>query len=251
MKKLTLHESWLNELLPDGLSYPSSTLISGPGGSGKPLIGFAFVYDWLKSGGNVVFIALQYPETKFIKTSLQRLYDLNVDKYPKRVAYIQFDYHIDTWEKLSENALKANILKPDVWETAISEVENFLADGSNLGTLVFASALNLLLFAPSYKKVNLDKFEKLLTEDKRRTYIFSVSTSAFGGDIKRWEKATDNLMFARMEEPMQLYLRIEKRENREVSLKEVTVPIDKEILKEIKQIAESARKRDIPELQKI
>ena len=37
MKKLKLHRRWLNEMLPEGLPYPTSTLISGPGGSGGPL----------------------------------------------------------------------------------------------------------------------------------------------------------------------------------------------------------------------
>jgi KaiC/GvpD/RAD55 family RecA-like ATPase len=69
MNRLRLHEPWLNEVLPQGLPYPSSTLISGPGGSGKPLIGFAFVYDWLTAGGNVIFMPLQYPNMTFGNTS--------------------------------------------------------------------------------------------------------------------------------------------------------------------------------------
>jgi len=67
MKKLKLHHRWLNEMLPEGLPYPTSTLISGPGGSGKPLIDFAFVHDWLKAGGNVIFIPLQYPGKCFFE----------------------------------------------------------------------------------------------------------------------------------------------------------------------------------------
>jgi KaiC/GvpD/RAD55 family RecA-like ATPase len=251
MGKLKLHQTWLNELLPEGLPYPTSTLISGPGGSGKPLIGFAFICDWLKAGGNVIFIALQYPETKFVKTSLKRLYDLNVNECPKKIAYIQFDYGIDRWGKSNENTIKANLLKPDVLDEAINEIENFLANGGDLGTMVFASALNLLLFSPTYKKLNSDKFEKLLSEDKKTTYMFSVSTSAFREDIKRWENAADNLMFARMEKPMKLYLSINKTENRKVPFKEVLVPIGKEILEEIKEVADNTRKRKIPELQKI
>ncbi|MEA3432090.1 MAG: ATPase domain-containing protein [candidate division WOR-3 bacterium] len=250
MKRLKLHQDWLKKLLPEGLSYPTSTLISGPGGSGKPLIGFAFVYDWLKSGGSVIFITLQYPKTKFVKTSLKRLYDLNVDEYTKKLAYIQFDHDIDTWEKGNGNTIKANLLKPDVWEEAVNEAEKLLADGGDLGTLLFASALNLLLFSHTYRKLNLDKFEKLLSEDKNRTYIFSVSTSAFREDIKRWEKAADNLMFARLEEPMKLYLRIDKMENKKVPSEEIPVPMKKEILEEIKEVAESTRKREIPKLRK-
>ncbi len=251
MKKLKLHQDWLNELLPLGLPYPTSTLISGPGGSGKPLMGFAFVYDWLKAGGNVVFIPLQYPEMEFVKTSLKQLYDLNVNEYSRQIAYIKFDRDMNMWEKGGAHTIKADLLKPNVWEEVINKAEKFLADGGDLGTLVFASALNLLLFSPTYKKIISDKLEELLREDKLRTYIFNVSTSAFREDIKRWEKAADNLMFARMEEPMKLYLRISKMENREVPLKEVSVPIGKELLEEIKEVAESVRKREIPKLKRI
>lgn len=251
MKKLKLHQPWLSEVLPSGLPYPSSTLNSGPGGSGKPLIGFAFVYDWLKAGGNIIFIPLQYPKIGLVKTSLKRLYDLDIDEYSNKIAYIRLNPNLDTWKKTNGNTLEANLLKPDVWDEAINEAENLLADGGDLGTLVFASALNLLLFSPTYKKPNLDKFGKLLSEDKKRTYLFSVSTDAFREDIKRWEKAADNLMFARMEKLMRLYCKIAKIENKEVSSEEIQVPIDKEILEEIKEVAESVRKREIPKLMKI
>lgn len=51
MKTLDLKQEWLRKLLPEGFPYPSSTLISGPGGTGKPLVVFAFVASWLKAGG--------------------------------------------------------------------------------------------------------------------------------------------------------------------------------------------------------
>jgi len=85
-KKLRIRQPWLVELLSEGLPYPSSTLISGPGGSGKPLIGFAFVYNWLKAGGNVIFIPLQYPKMELVKASLERLYNLNIDEYSNKIA---------------------------------------------------------------------------------------------------------------------------------------------------------------------
>jgi len=180
MKKLKLSQEWLIKLLPEGLPYPSSTLISGPGGSGKPLIGFSFIYDWLKAGGNVVFIALQYAETKFVKTSLRQLYNMDVDSYAGKVAYIQFGHNIETWEKINQNTLRANLLKPDIWE-----------------------------------------------------------------------KAADNLMFARMEEKMKLYLSIDKINNEKVEPEEIQVPVKREILEQIKEVAECTRKREIPEIRKI
>jgi len=251
MNRLQLHEKWLTDILPDGLPYPTSTLISGPGGSGKPLIGFAFVYSWLQAGGNVVFITLQYPEMDFVKTSLKRLYDLDITEYQERIAYIQFNYDLESWQKKGSDIIQANLLKPGIWEEAVDEAENTLIEDRELGTLVFASALNLLLFSPIYRQPNVEKLEKLLQEDKSRTYIFSVSTSAYEEEIEKWERAADNLMFARMEKPMKLYLSIEKMENKAISVNEVLVPLEREILEEIKEVAESVRKRDIPRLIKI
>jgi KaiC/GvpD/RAD55 family RecA-like ATPase len=251
MKKLKLSQEWLKKLLPEGLPYPTSTLISGPGGSGKPLVGFAFASDWLKAGGNIIFIALQYAETKFIKTSLKQVYNINVDEYQNNVAYIQFEHDMDSWVRIDSNTLKANLLKSDVWEEAVKEAESFFDVQNDLGTLVFASALNLLLFSPTYKEINLDRFEELLRKDKSRTYIFSVSTSAFREDIKRLEEAADNLMFARIEGEMELYLRVDKIENKDFYSEEIKVPIKKETLESIKEVAESVRKREIPKLKKI
>ena len=86
MERLKLSQNWLNDLIPRGLAYPSSTLISGPGGSGKPLVGFGIVYDWLKAGGNVIFVPLQYPKMDFVGTSLKKLHDVDVTDYSKNIG---------------------------------------------------------------------------------------------------------------------------------------------------------------------
>jgi archaellum biogenesis ATPase FlaH len=173
MKKLKIDQGWLNNLIPDGMPYPTSTLISGPGGSGKPLIGLAFVTNWLKAGGNVIFIPLQYPEVNFINTSLNKLYNLNLDNYQKKVVYINFNYHISSWKIVNKNTIDANLLKTTIWEKALNEADKLLIKYNSLATLVFASALNLLLFSPTYKKSILDKLEKLLKQDKKKNiYIY-------------------------------------------------------------------------------
>ncbi len=251
MERLKLSHDWLNEILPAGLPYPSSTLISGPGGSGKPLIGFAFVYDWLKAGGNVIFIPLQYPKTEIIKVTLKQLYNLNVEEYKGQITYIQFNPDLDTYKKINDDTIEANLLKPDVWDKAVDEAEDILNKKTDLGTLVFGSALNLLLFSPTYKSLSLNKFEKVIREDKTKTYMFSVSTSAFGEEIEKWEKLADNLMFAHMEKPMNLYLKIVKMENQENISKEIQIPMSKEMLESIKEEAENTRQRQIPKLSKI
>jgi archaellum biogenesis ATPase FlaH len=251
MKKLKLSQKWLMKVLPEGLPYPSTLLISGPGGSGKPLIGFAFVYDWLKAGGNVIFAPLQYPKIDIVKTSLKQLYNLDIEQYSNQAAYIQFNPELDKYKMIDENTVEANLLKPDVLDEAIKAAEGTLTESKDLGTLIFASALNLLLFSPTYKQLNLDKIERLIKENKTKTYLFSVSTSAFREEIRRWEQAADNLMFARMQGPMKLYLKTTKIENRKSLSEEIQVPISKKMLENIKEVAESTRQRQIPKLRKI
>lgn len=53
MNRLQAGIPWLDSLLPEGMAVPSSTVISGPGGTGKPLVEFAFVAAWLRAGGSL------------------------------------------------------------------------------------------------------------------------------------------------------------------------------------------------------
>jgi len=251
MERLKSNQDWINDILPEGLPYPTSNIISGPGGTGKPLIGFGMVNDWLKAGGDVIFLPLQYPKTDFVKTSLKKLYDIDTEDYQGRLSYVKFDLDVNSWEKTAENELKANLLKPEVWDEVIEAAEENFSRSKGPGTLVFASALNLLLFSPTYKQACLDKLEELLGEDKQRTYLVTVSTSAFREDISRWEDAADTLMFSRMEEGMRLFLKLKRLKNERISTREVEVPIQKEILQEIKEVAEGVRKRKIPALREI
>lgn len=250
MKTIMLREEWLKKLLPGGFPYPSSTLISGPGGTGKPLVELAFVASWLENGGSTVGIPLQYPTTDFVDTALEKMYNIHPQDYKDRMAYMMFDPHIETYEKINEHTIKANLLKPSVWKSAILEAEK-LVKNSSLGTLVFGSALNLLLFSPTYKEDILKGLEGIIRSDKDRTYILSVSTSAFAEEIKNWENAADNLMFTRMEKPMRLFFRIARMKDVKFVSDEVEVPVSKEALMEVKNIAEATRNRIIPELSKI
>jgi len=250
MNSIKIEYDWLKKLLPEGFPYPTSTLISGPGGTGKPLVEFAFVASWLKFGGSIVGIPLQYPTMELVKTAMNKLYNLDLKNYPGKIVFIQFDPHIDTYEELEDNVIKANLLKPKVWNNVI-KIANNMIEKSDLGTLVFGSALNLLLFSPTYKNDAIENLTNIIKNDKSKTYLFSVSTSAFADEIKVWEEAADNLMYTRMEEPMRLFFKIIKMKGVKFSREEIQVPISKEMLGEIKGTAEATRKRIIPEIMNI
>lgn len=241
---------WLQKALPEGMPYPTSTLISGPGGTGKPLVEFAFVASWLKTGGNAVAIPLQYPDARFIDTTMQKLYNMRLDRYQGRVTYIEFEPYIKGFKETKTDTIKANLLEPDTWESVIERAEKMM-EKSSLGTLVFGSALNLLLFSPTYRQRLLEYLHHIIRDDKSKTYIFSVSTSAFAEEISLWEKSADNLMYTRMEKPMKLFFKIKRMKDVTYIRDEISVPISKEMLLEIKATAEMTRKGIIPQLSNI
>ena len=71
MKNIVVEQSWLKTLMPEGFPTHTSTLITGPGGSGKPLIGNLIAAAWLRQGGSVVFMSLEYPNHQFIIRALK------------------------------------------------------------------------------------------------------------------------------------------------------------------------------------
>ena len=250
MTNLKTNIEWLDELLPEGILIPSSTLISGPGGTGKPLVELAFVSAWLKGGGSLIGIPLQYPKGELVITAMKKLYNMDLEDYRGKIAYIQFDPDTDGCEQIGDDTLKANMVKPEVWDETIIKAEEML-DKSELGTMVFGSALNLLLFSKTYKNSILNKLKEAIQYDKSRMYAFAVSTSALADEIKILEDVADNLMFTRMEKPMRLFLNIVRMKGVSFSKKEKELPMPEEMLEEINRIAKVTRKTRIAEIKKI
>lgn len=250
MENLKTNIPWLEELLPEGIKISSSTLISGPGGTGKPLVEFAFVDAWLKAGGSLIGVPLQYPSGELVWTAMLKLYGTDLNNYKGKIVFIQFDPFANDCVKIKEDTLQANVVKPELWDKAIEMAED-IVEKTELGTMVFGSALNLLLFSKTYGEAILDKLKNALQNDKSRTYAFAVSTTALADKIKILEDVADNLMFTRMEKPMKLFLKIERMKNVEFVKEEKEVPISEALLKEINEIAEATRKTRIPEIMKI
>lgn len=250
MKSLEMTHDWLNELLPEGFPYPSTTVISGPGGSGKPLIGFALMHDWLKGGGSVVFIPLQYPDVDFVGRSFEKLYGLNVEDYEERIAYVRFDPELEGWGIEKERYLEANLVKPEVWEEVLDQAEETVKE-SEKGVMFFGSAINLLLFSPTYRDEILDKLVNIIRDHQDRSFLFTVSTSAYREKIRNLEEAAENLMFTEMEKPMKLKIEITRMTGVDFLDKTRKVPIPKELLEDIKEIAEETRTKAIPKIKSI
>jgi KaiC/GvpD/RAD55 family RecA-like ATPase len=251
MKTLKTNEAWFDNLLPEGLPIPSSTLLSGPGGSGKPLIGNVIAAAWLRQGGSVVFMSLQYPDHSFIFTGLEKIAHLDLNEYQDRIAFIELDASLEDMTPAEGNRFKANVVKPAVWDAAI-ERACAMVPGDGPGTLIFSSALNLLLFSPTYGKEILDKMIATAQVDSERSYLFATSTSAKGEEIAALEAATDNLIMTHSDkETHHLYMQIERMKGGSFIGEEVQVPFPPELLVDIKEIADHSRKRVIPQVSEL
>jgi KaiC/GvpD/RAD55 family RecA-like ATPase len=253
MTKFKVGEDWLDELMPEGLPVPSSTLISGEGGSGKPLLGFSILSSWLKQGGNAIFV-LTSTGKDFVEKSMKKIYGMDIAAYKENLAFIEFNPYFDPTVNAieeSEAAIRANLVNPEVWDKAVEMAEVRLGQQSQLGTLIFCSAINLFLFSKTFKRAILNKLRELVKEDKTKTYLFTVSTSAYKKEIGTLEVAADNLMFTRVEKPMKLFLKITNMKDVDFSKEQVEVPLKREDLLTIKDLSESSRKDLIPTIVKI
>ena len=251
MQTIRTGHEWFDRLIPDGFPTHTSTLISGPGGSGKPLIGDTLVSAWLRQGGSVVFMSLQYPRRDFMASSLEAVAQLDLADYASQVVFIELDATIQGMEAPVGNGFKANLVKPDIWVKAIDKACSMLP-GKGPGILVFGSALNLLLFSPTYSAETLEAIRYTLAEDKRRTYVFSVSTKPKAKEIALLEKAADNLIMShKAEDAFVLFMGIVRMKGVPYVDDEVEVPISPEVLQGMKTIAHHSRRQVIPLISKI
>jgi archaellum biogenesis ATPase FlaH len=248
--KFGIGYQWLNKIMPEGLLVPSSTLISGPGGTGKPLVAFALISSWLKKGGNVIMASLQYSSSEFTIESMKKIYNIDLDEYKEHVFYVNLDPSISFIKETEKMECDVNLLKPEVWDEVNEKAEkNF--DKSDLGTLFSGAALNLLLFSKTYRDILLEKLKELISQDKTKSYLFTVSTSAFKRKIRVLEDSADNLLFTRMEKPIKLFVRIARAKNVDFSGEEIEVPLKTKDLQTIKKLSEQSRTNLIPTISKI
>ena len=246
MNHLNIDEQWMRRLLPQGLPLETSTLITGPGGSGKPLIGNVFAGNWLRQGGSVVFMSLQYPDRSFISEGLRRVAGVELENYEGRVAFIELDAELDGMEVPAKNHIRANLVKPSIWDAAIEQACVAVPDAGP-GVLVLGSALNLLLFSPTYGGELLQHMKTTLRECRGHTSLFSVSSSAKKEMIEELEAVADNLLVVHSaEEPFRLFLRVERMKGCEFVPEEIEVPISADTLAEVKIVADHSRQRVIP-----
>jgi len=242
--RIKLSHAWLKNILPEGLPIPSSTVFTGPMGSGKPIVALAIISSWLKNGGNVVAAPLQFPNREFISGILRNFYKVDIQDYKQRFVHVQFDINIDTIEVVNQNQMKANLVKPENWDRIIVEAMK-MTDKSDLGLLLFSTALNLPLFSPTYNDRLMDKIQQMF-DVREMTYVFCVSTSMLIKKAKEVGEMADNLIEAWFSERNKT-LRVEVKRMKDVEyLKaEVEAPFTQEKLEETEKISKDFKVTEI------
>jgi len=255
MKNLHIEYEWFAQLVPEGIPVPSSILLSGPGGSGKPLIGLAVVVSWLKRGGKVVLLPLQFPDRSLTGTYMQKLYNVNAADHAGSIFFIAFDADrrpvVEDIEHTSPDSIRANVANPEVWDRTLAIAVESLGP-SNQGTLIFGSALNLLLFSATYGHAMLGHLETMLRHAVSETYFFSLSSNVLSDRIAKLEAAADHLLIAEMSKPERdLHLEVRRLKNARFRDEPMVVPFDRELLAEMKKLADEARKKNLPAIKRI
>lgn len=246
MNTLTISEPWLARLLPQGWPLGTSTLITGPGGSGKPLIGNALTASWLSAGGSVVFLSLQYPSHTFIAEALRRVSGLDLGSFTDQVGFIELNVAIDGIEEVDRHHIRANLVIPSVWRDSLRRARRMVPQ-EGPGVLLFGSALNLLLFSPTYSAETMVAMKSTLSRGDGIASLFSVSSSAKREMIQELETVADNLLVAHSSrDPFGLFVQIQRMKGVPFDGTEIQVPFSPEMLGQVKEVAEHSRRRIIP-----
>lgn len=251
MEKFKTHFDWLNKAFPEGLPIPSSTVLIGPLGAGKPIIALAFVSSWLKEGGGVIAAPLQFPDPKFASENLRTLYGIKIQDYKERFVHVRFDPSIDSVKIIDQNHMKANLVKPENWDIVIKKANEIIRE-SELGLMFFSSALNLPLFSATYSDSLMSKIQRMFTMNKSITYVFCISTSMLRKKAEEVGKMADNLIEAEvLENPKRLQFRVRKMKNAEFLKYKVETPFSPKILKEAEKRAKKFRVAPVNKIAKI
>lgn len=250
MQTIKTNIDWFDKMIPDGLPIKSITIITGPGGSGKPLIGEYFLSSWLKNGGSAVIIPLQYPTPEFVMESVKNITGIEMNDYKKNLIFIRLNTQIQGFEQINNQLIEANLVKPEVWEQSLDfATKQLSAYGQRI--MVFVSALNLLLFSPTYGDFIFTKIKETLKLNTHLTYIISVSTSAKQKEIAQLEEMADNLIVSRSEkEPFRLFMTIERLKAGHFEHNEIQIPVSADTLNRIKEMANHSRAEVLPAILK-
>ena len=100
-----------------------------------------------------------------LQVVLEQETGLDLEDFRGHYAFIELDAEMQGWESVAEDHFRANLVRWEVWEDTL-KVALEKVPGEGPGTLVFGSALNLLLFSPTYGGELLEHMKTTLREGR-------------------------------------------------------------------------------------
>lgn len=245
---------WFDSLLPSGMPVPSSIIISGPSGTGKPFAGLALAGSWLRQGGRVIFIPVHSAYPELFEGGLRSLYGLSLSEYADSHFFVLLDTDLDPREESVEvvggNAIRCNFLDPMVWREAL-EVASASMEGEG-PILIFNCAVNLLLMSPTYGEDFFLMLLDTIREPGSWTYLLTASSSILQKKIVVLEQGADHLFVMKgVPEDRRVYLRAARV--RDAGFCNATVPVlgMPEFVGELKAGAVASRRILIPKVSSV
>lgn len=220
-------------------------MITGPGGSGKPLVANIVVQSWLQARGSVIFLSLQYPDRRFTYESYRRVTGDSLEEHNDSIAFIDLDPAIDGMGEDDGRGFSANLVKPEIWKDAIERAGRMVSK-TGPGVLLSGSALNLLLFSPTYSEKMGDTIRETM-DDPRYTSIFSISSKPKEELVRYIVGGAGTVLFTdRPGEEFELFLEVRKAPGGQFPRERIRIPIPAEELAATREIAEHSRRKVIP-----
>ena len=241
--------SWFDTLVPEGIPVPSSILLSGQSGTGKPFVGLALAASWLRQGGRVIFAPMHPAYPALFDRGLRDLLDTDLGDFPGSYFFVLLDTDLalsaPEVKAAGQRAIRANLLNPLTWREALGAASAALDNGSPI--LVFASALNLLLFSPSFGAQMFQLLLDTIRDTGNWTYLLAMSSSILLKKGTVLEQAADHLfVLERLARQRHVYLRAVRVRNAFLAGGAVPVPVPPEFLEDLKNEAVASRRILIP-----
>lgn len=215
------------------------------------MIAFGLASSWLREGGNIVFAPLQFPNSSFTSENLKKLYGTDIQKYSNSFVHIEFDQSIDSLELIDQNHIKANLVKPAIWDMVIKESQKRFEE-SKLGTLLFSTALNLPLFSRTYGEKLMEKFQQMLVDENSLSYLFCISISMLKEKAELIGEKSDNLIETEISnDPKRLNFEIIRAKNTECYSETLEAPFSQDTLEKAEERARKYRVAPVESIKKI
>lgn len=235
--RVSISDKGINNLFPEGIEVPNFTLIGGPGGSGKPLLSFIYVMDWLKRGGKVIYVATSTsPEFVRKTTALLKLGDVSAFEQKKQIGFLDVRH---TEKQISETEVQAYMADPKIFRSKISEFEKRLS--GDFGTMLAIPALNLLFMNKETRKELFQIVLDFINKRKEITLVFTINEDVFQDMSNQLKEKSDIFMETYMEQ--RKIAVVVKKANVPFSQDKLLIDFGQEVLIKVKDEADARRKK--------